>query len=146
MSGESVYRLALKPALDDVTLASDWLHGIAAVEALPQKLLFRIDLCLAEAVTNVISYGEVGCADGPVRLELRLDADLAELLVEDSGVAFNPLEAPEREQPASLAEAPIGGLGIHLIRQYADQCVYERRDGLNRLRLRWHRAILTAPG
>jgi anti-sigma regulatory factor (Ser/Thr protein kinase) len=53
--------------------------------------------------------------------------------MEDDGVAFNPLEAPAPRQPGSLAEATVGGLGIHLIRSFTDECRYRRENGRNHL-------------
>ena len=43
--------------------------------------------------------------------------------------------------PTSLQEARVGDLGIHLMRSFADGMHYERRDGRNRLTLRF-----VAPG
>jgi hypothetical protein len=37
----------------------------------------------------------------------------------------------------SLAEANVGDLGIHLVRSFASSMDYERRDGRNRLTLRF---------
>jgi anti-sigma regulatory factor (Ser/Thr protein kinase) len=37
----------------------------------------------------------------------------------------------------SLAQVRIGNLGIHLMRSFASSMQYERRDGRNRLTLRF---------
>jgi serine/threonine-protein kinase RsbW len=57
------------------------------------------------------------------------------LQIEDDGIAFNPLEVPERVAPTSLEDAPIGGLGVALIRKTMERCEYARRGGRNVLRL-----------
>jgi anti-sigma regulatory factor (Ser/Thr protein kinase) len=55
--------------------------------------------------------------------------------VEDDGRAFDPLQAERPPPPVNLEEAPIGGLGIHLIRSMLDECHYRREAGWNRLTL-----------
>jgi anti-sigma regulatory factor (Ser/Thr protein kinase) len=37
-----------------------------------------------------------------------------------------------------LAEKPIGGLGVHLMRQFMDELSYAREAGKNVLRMRKH--------
>jgi serine/threonine-protein kinase RsbW len=57
--------------------------------------------------------------------------------VEDNGSAFDPTQVPRPPAPASLAEAKVGNLGIHLMRSFAGGMHYERRDSRNRLTMRF---------
>jgi sigma-B regulation protein RsbU (phosphoserine phosphatase) len=139
------YRLTVLDDADDVARASGWLHEIAKANALPVDLLFRIDLCLAEVVTNVVSYAfSEASVRHRIELGLQLDGGWAVLTVSDAGCAFNPLDAPEPPHPTRLEDAPIGGLGIHLIRQYAEECTYRRVGDRNELTMRWRIAPLEA--
>ena len=56
--------------------------------------------------------------------------------MEEKGTSFNPLdrEAPDLQLP--LEERPVGGLGIYMVRQFADSVEYQYRDGCNILRLK----------
>ena len=45
--------------------------------------------------------------------------------------------APGPVPATSLEEAKVGDLGIHLMRSFANGMDYERRDGRNRLTLRF---------
>lgn len=137
MSPARAHPLRISTDLDDVEKTTAWLHGVAQAEGIGADLLFRIDLCLSEAMANVVSYAFPEGGRHAIDLELRLDADRATLIIADGGRPFDPLTVPEPRQPASLEEATIGGLGVHLIRHYADECAYERRDDLNVLTLRW---------
>jgi len=51
----------------------------------------------------------------------------------DNGVAFNPTTCPEVDTDQVVAERQIGGRGIALLRQIADDIQYRRKDGQNEL-------------
>jgi anti-sigma regulatory factor (Ser/Thr protein kinase) len=57
--------------------------------------------------------------------------------IEDNGSAFDPTQVPPPRVPASLDEAKVGDIGIHLMRSFASGIHYERRDGTNRLTMRF---------
>lgn len=121
--------------------AAEWLHG--ALATLPPPLLFRADLCLAEALANIVDHagGSASAAAAvPVRLELTLGDAHVELSIRDRGVAFDPLAAGPAERPERLEDAAIGGLGLMMIRQYSDASRYRRDGDWNELTLRWQRS------
>jgi anti-sigma regulatory factor (Ser/Thr protein kinase) len=132
-----MHRLEIGSDLDEVVKVSEWLHELAQTESLPEQTVFRIDLCLAEAVTNAISYGFPEQGRGRIEIELKPEPASVSVTLTDNGVAFDPLEAPAPESPASLEQARIGGLGIHLLRQYSDECHYRRQNECNVLTMRW---------
>jgi anti-sigma regulatory factor (Ser/Thr protein kinase) len=57
------------------------------------------------------------------------------MTVVDDGHEFDPLAKEAPDLTLSVEDRPIGGLGIHLLRNLTDGMSYERRDGLNRLTL-----------
>ena len=59
----------------------------------------------------------------------------ARVEVEDDGRAFNPLDLPPVDTTVPLEQRPVGGLGVHMIRQLMDSVEYRRADGRNILTL-----------
>ena len=60
------------------------------------------------------------------------------LVYEDAAPSFDPLSrppVPPAELAASVESRPVGGLGIHLVKQLVASAHYAREDGRNRLRL-----------
>jgi anti-sigma regulatory factor (Ser/Thr protein kinase) len=51
--------------------------------------------------------------------------------IEDNGSPFDPTQVAPPPIPASLDEAKVGDIGIHLMRSFASGIHYERRDGTN---------------
>ncbi len=94
-----------------------------------------INLALEEAVSNVILYAYPKETDGLVDVEAYLRKSSLEFIIVDSGIPFDPTAAPEVNLDAPAEDRPIGGLGIHLVRELMDSVSYERKDNKNYLRM-----------
>jgi len=95
-----------------------------------QELLFKIELVLEEALTNVIRYAYPE-ASGDVEIECTVLENKLCLSISDWGDPFNPLERPEPDLTCEMSERPIGGLGIYLIRHMGDEMHYTRQGHKN---------------
>ena len=92
-------------------------------------------LAFDELVTNCIKYAYDDTHDHTIVFVLAFDDHNLNIDVIDDGRPFDPLSAPEPDLSLQLEDRPVGGLGIHLLRKLADNIVYQRRDGSNRLRI-----------
>jgi len=117
---------------------TEWLRAHADGMHLPDKLAFDFDLCANEAVANIISHGYPKGGAHEIALRFFRNGDSICLEIEDDGIPFDPTDAALPDQPECLERAPIGGLGIGLIRKTMHECYYARRDGRNVLRLIAH--------
>jgi anti-sigma regulatory factor (Ser/Thr protein kinase) len=105
------------------------------------QLLNLIDLCLEEMVSNTIKYGHQGVAGHAIDVWVaQTDAELVIEIRDDAPFfdAFGSLPAPALDQP--LAERPIGGLGVHLVRSMMDESSMRRVGTHNVTRLVKHLA------
>jgi serine/threonine-protein kinase RsbW len=127
-------RLTFAADLAETARLALWLAGVAEASAWPAKLVFAIELCLDEVVTNIALHG--GAIAGQISIEIDQDAGSVTARIEDGGAAFDPTTGA-RAVPTSLDEAEIGGLGLVLVQHYASELRYERVDERNRLTLRF---------
>ncbi len=132
---DAASRLMIPNQLSALRRMSEWLEETIRELDAPEQMSFKFDLCANEAVANIISYAYRDSGTHEITLSLSRDDDLLCLEIEDDGIAFDPLARPEHEQPESLADASIGGLGVDLIRKFMDECRYVRRNGHNVLTL-----------
>jgi sigma-B regulation protein RsbU (phosphoserine phosphatase) len=95
-----------------------------------------MNLAMEEAVVNVMSYAYPADTVGDVTIEAVTIADQLQFTITDSGTPFDPTAKEDVDTTLSAEERPIGGLGIHLVRQLMDSITYERIDGKNVLTLR----------
>jgi len=114
---------------------SAWLVAEARALGVPQPLVDDLEVCANEAVMNTISYGWDDGSRHEISLRIAADTGSVSLEIEDDARPFDPFSAPEHADPASLAEAQIGGLGVRLIRRLMPASHYARRDGRNLLTL-----------
>lgn len=114
-------------ALEDCRLALLTYLGPFEID---ERTINRIEVVLEELVTNVVRHSSEA-----TRLQVMADPseEGLRLCVEDDGEAFNPLEAEERGPFGKLEDAPLGGLGIVLVRRLSRSVEYSRLGSTNRI-------------
>jgi len=113
-----------------------WLDGFCERHEIPDEAHYHLNIAVEELVLNAIKHGRCSPVEGAIGVGLWLSAQELHVTITDTGIPFNPLNAPPPDLTASLAHRPIGGLGIHLVRSLMNSVEYERQGGENRLRLR----------
>lgn len=103
----------------------------AAAHGLPPSVRRSVSVALDELLTNVRVHGFGGQAGGGVTVEVALHPDRVAVTVTDDGPPFDPLRPLAPDTALPVTERPVGGLGLHLVRQMMDEVSYERRGGRN---------------
>jgi anti-sigma regulatory factor (Ser/Thr protein kinase) len=122
-----------------------WLDDFCERHQIPEEAHYHLNIAVEEIVLNAIKHGRCSPAQGAIGIGLSLSGSELDITITDTGIPFNPLDAPPPNLTASLADRPIGGLGIHLVRSLMDSIEYKREGGENRLRLRKDFAGTTRP-
>jgi serine/threonine-protein kinase RsbW len=113
-----------------------------AQQALPELESQRIELVLEELVSNTVSHGYGGRADGWVEVHLERAGDEWWMTLSDGAPVFDPTRGREISAAATAALAAsvedqaIGGLGLAMVRQWVDAWEHTPLASGNRLRLR----------
>lgn len=128
-------RLTLHSDLNELARVSAWAEELAAFHALPAKTSYAVNLCLEEALSNVIRHGYRGEAGHSLSLAYAVQDGRLTLTIEDQAAAFNPLELPEPAAAPMLEDLIPGGQGIHLIRRFASHVMWEPLSPGNRLKI-----------
>jgi anti-sigma regulatory factor (Ser/Thr protein kinase) len=136
MASVDASRLVLCNDVAELKRLAGWIEGFIQPDTSPD-VSFAVQLCLEEAVANIIMYGAT--KHDPLEIAVELERNGATLVarIEDNGRQFDPTRAPLPAPARSLEEAKVGDVGIHLMRSFASGMDYERRNGRNRLTLRF---------
>jgi anti-sigma regulatory factor (Ser/Thr protein kinase) len=114
---------------------TEWLLELCKSWRLADKTAFAIQLCIEESVANIMMHGKGDGRASEIVVSLDQRPGEVALTIEDNGAPFDPTVFEVRQPGQSLDETSVGGLGIKLMRQFADRIDYRRDHGCNQLRL-----------
>jgi serine/threonine-protein kinase RsbW len=126
-----VKRLTLPASAASISVFSDFVRASAIAAGVASNEFEKLDLVLEEILINVARYaytpetGEVEVSCAPAGTD-KLRVEIA-----DFGRVFNPLEADPPDLSRGLADRPIGGLGVFLVRSMVDSIDYRRDQDRN---------------
>lgn len=135
--------LHIQATAAEVRLASEWLARIGSQYGVPEDQIGRLDLCLNEALANILAHGDEAALRHGVQLSMAMapyaEGLQATVVVTDAGPAFDMAHAPLGARPRTLEEAEPGGLGLLMIRSFSDALDYQRAASRNVLTfsVRW---------
>lgn len=127
-------RLELTSALGDLGRVAPWVGELAAAYGFSEDLRFAMELCLEEALSNIVRHGYAGEAGHALTVDFVRVEGTALFVVEDSAPAFEPLQ-PKEAASADLNTMTPGGQGLRLLFRFASSVKYERLESGNRLTL-----------
>ena len=92
---------------------------------------FQVTLIVEEIFVNIVNYSKTEY------ITVNVDYNPPTLILEfiDNGIEFNPLSKEGLKTPESIDEAQIGGLGILLTKEIADELEYQYENGENHLKI-----------
>ncbi len=132
-SGESI--LTLDSDIVELPRLEEFIDGFCVLKGVPEEICYQLQVALEELVINAIKHGGCEPKKGAIRLVIKVQHNKVSAVLSDSGVGFNPLDAPPPDLTTSLLDRPVGGLGIHLVRHLIPSIRYERRGNRNYLYL-----------
>jgi anti-sigma regulatory factor (Ser/Thr protein kinase) len=131
-SMQKIGSLILLNQINELDKVPIWLEEMQKTVNFSDRLAFKFDLVLNEAIPNVMSYGYADEKSHEISVNLYQSESDYCLEILDDGIAFNPLNKPEYQVADSLETATIGGRGIHLIKKMSDKQMYARTNHLNK--------------
>ena len=83
-----------------------------------------------------MNYAYPATLQGTIEIRAIANDIRIKFIISDNGIPFDPTTRADADITLSAEERPIGGLGIHLVRQIMDSVNYERIGEMNVLTLR----------
>ena len=128
--------MTLPNVIDQVPQLESFVNEVCETLGLDMSTTMSLNLALEEAVVNVMNYAYTAGTRGNIDIEAQANDRRLKFIISDWGIPFDPTAKTEVDTTLSAEDRPIGGLGIHLMRQIMDSINYERIDGKNVLTLR----------
>lgn len=133
--------LAIVNQVGELVRVTSWLEQMAKHYQLPERTVFKLDLVLNEALSNIISYAYEDQLSHEIVMRLEDKGDHAILEIIDNGMVFNPFADDSFRESPTLESASITGRGMPPIKSFTDGQEYQRIDHTNLMRI----SIFKAP-
>ena len=112
----------------------NWLKDICREWNINAELTNKLDMCAEEIFANISFYAYPENAGMLEAILTKSDENIT-FEFRDEGVEYNPIEKPDPDINLPPEERPLGGLGIYMIKQMADNIAYKRENDKNILTL-----------
>jgi anti-sigma regulatory factor (Ser/Thr protein kinase) len=136
VSEPSSISVTLTNQLTEIERLAHIVDAFCAERGIAPAVAYRVNLACDEVIMNAIVHGYEDAREHEILVSLALDGESLLLTIVDDVRAFNPLEAPPVDFDTDPLERPVGGLGLHLVRNVMDSIDYRREDGRNVLEMR----------
>ena len=110
--------------------ANGWFERFLGDAKVPDDARADLLVVFEEVVVNVVMHAYRGTA-GTIEITAERTAEALMLTVRDDGPPFDPLAQPEPDLDLPIAQRPLGGLGVHLVKRLCDRIQYQRRGESN---------------
>jgi len=145
MPPQNSWHRVFSGAIPEIAAAASWIESIAADLNLSGRLVFDMQICLEELMSNIVRHGGVRSSstaylpltdpENPLLISITVDAlaDRLIVTVEDNGRPFDVAKAAAKRVDQPLEQLQPGGLGVQLIRSFASNLEYRRTEQGNRV-------------
>ena len=129
------FSLSIHNTLAALAEAQKRVETFLSGNGVPFEAAYAVRLSLEELVSNIIRHGYDDREPHEIGICLEILPVVIELMIDDDGRPFDPNSAEPVPVPASLEEAPTGGMGLSLVRTIAGPMEYQRLGSRNQVKL-----------
>jgi serine/threonine-protein kinase RsbW len=115
--------LRVAAELQNLGVIRRFVQKTAAALGADRDMIADVNLATDEAATNVIVHGYQE-QPGIIEIELSRRGDTLLIFMRDQSAPFDPTSVPPPDVTQPLGERPVGGMGIHLMRQLMDEVTH----------------------
>ena len=100
-----------------------------------EKTIFKVMTCAEEIFSNIALYAYDENEYNNVKIKSLFDGKFYHLTFVDGGKPYDPLAKEDPDVSRTYEDRNIGGLGVFLIKKFADNVSYNRQDDKNILKI-----------
>jgi len=117
--------------LNSLTSIQEFIQNHITLASLQTSRLPVIHVIVEEIVINIINHAYKNTDSENISIEFQWFNDKLILSFSDTGPPFDPLTAAPPDITKDIDERDIGGLGLFMVTQMADEIEYKRRNNKN---------------
>ena len=117
--------ISLQPELNELYRLNDFI-----IDNLKEENI-QVNLIAEEVFVNIVNYSNADF----IKVNVEFETPTLTMEFIDNGIEFNPLLKEDPKAPETIEEAQIGGWGIFLAKEMADEIYYQHINGENHLKI-----------
>ena len=117
--------------LEEIDRVNSEVNAFAERHGIDSKTRRTLNLVFDELLNNTISYAYEDHEEHEIDLTVAVSENRLYATISDDGKPFNPFDNRAPDTQLSVEDRPIGGLGVHLVRNVMDHVTYERHGSNN---------------
>ncbi len=102
---------------------------------LSDEVSFKMVTAAEEIFANIALYAYDNNQNQEISVKTHFDGTFYHIKFSDSGKEYNPLARTDPDVSAPLSDRSVGGLGIFLVKKFADDVTYTRQNNQNILKI-----------
>ena len=123
--------LRVENKLAEISRVNERFNAFCIKNAIPDSTRRKFNTVFDELLNNIISYAFQEGRLHIIHIYVTYEAPKIIAQISDDGIPFNLFEAAVPDLASDIDERPIGGLGIHMVRQIMDEYFYEWNNNRN---------------
>lgn len=121
----------------NVALVNKQIRFFLELHGIEQHISNAVEICLTEALNNVIKHSYNNDYTKPIDLTVKKDSNYFEIIIVDKGMPRENLTVSRLDfDPQDINNLPESGMGLYIIEQLMDEMKYFTKDGKNYFSLR----------
>jgi serine/threonine-protein kinase RsbW len=117
------YALCISAEVENLSAVRDFVAQQAMIHGADPDALYDLILAVDEAVTNIVVHG-YGDQVGTIEIAVRREGDALVVYLHDQAAPFDPHAVPPPDLSLPLEKRPIGGMGVHMMKQLVDRVIH----------------------
>jgi sigma-B regulation protein RsbU (phosphoserine phosphatase) len=137
MEADTAREIIVGAQVENLTQINEFVEEqLSSLEPSPKEQL-QLELAVEEIFVNIASYAYEG-KHGQAVIQARVtnSPKSIELIFQDEGIPYNPLDRDDPDPEMLLEDRKIGGWGIFLVKKNVDEVTYAYENGKNVLTIR----------
>lgn len=127
---------SIESKLENVSLLGKCVNGLASSLKFSVIESHNIELCVVEAINNIIEHGYKSLPGNIVNVTISVNSNKLIIIISDNGITN--INKPKKEldyNPNDIPNLPERGFGMYLINRIMDSMEYESVSNTNYLTL-----------
>ncbi|MGZ7095917.1 MAG: ATP-binding protein [Methanobacterium sp.] len=129
--------MEIRAKIDKIPVLSKFIGNSMLKFGLSEYQQFQVQLAVEEAVSNVITHGDLEEYD-KITIKCQRKDNEVEIIIQDPGQPFDPTKVPKPDLKSSPLKRKPGGLGVYFVKKYMNKVNYEFKNDKNVLTLIKH--------